>query len=351
MVIEVMRSILELKPKKIAIFRALQLGDMMCAIPAIRALKNALPDSEITLIGLSWAEKFVQRYSHYFSDFIKFPGYPGLPEQGYNSKSFVSFIDEVTRHNFDLIIQMHGDGSIINPMIQLFGGKISAGYCKPGAFCATKDWFVTYPDDLPEVERHLLLMKSLGVRSRNKSLEIPIYPEEEIAYKILCRRHNLKAKGYVCIHPGARDNRRWWGPEKFSRVADAVAHRGYTVVLTGTESEKNIVKEVEELMEFPCVNMAGKTHLGVLAAMIRNAKMIVSNDTGVSHIAAAMKTPSIIIFLASDPNRWAPLDKKRHHIILPDDAANLKYVMRKTEMVLMDEVDDQRSLDVELRLY
>ena len=75
-----MDKLIDLQPKRIAIFRALQLGDLLCAIPAVRALKKNYPNAEITLLGLPWASTFVKRFSNYFSDFIPFPGYPGLIE-------------------------------------------------------------------------------------------------------------------------------------------------------------------------------------------------------------------------------------------------------------------------------
>lgn len=342
-----MKSLINSEPRKIAIFRALQLGDLLCAIPAVRALKNAMPDSEITLIGLPWAEKFVERFSDYFSGFLKFPGYPGLPEQGYNAKEFIKFLQDAQSRQFDFLIQMHGDGSIINPMIHLLEVNVTAGYCKNGDYWDDKALFMPYPEGLPEIERHLTLMKFLGVPNKGKHLELPVFPEEEEQYIQISKRYKLKQNEYVCIHPGARDTKRWWAPEKFARVADTIAKRGYKVVLTGTSLERQTVRMVEDLMEFPAINLTGKTDLGTLAALIRDAKMVLSNDTGVSHIAAAVKTPSIIIFLASDPKRWAPLDKDLHRIILPKESENLKLVVRRVESVLMDE-EDEKALGVEM---
>ena len=79
--------------KKIAVFRALQLGDLLCAIPAVRALRAAFPNAEITLIGLPWAKDLVARFNQYFDKFISFPGYPGLPEQPFDASKFEEFTE------------------------------------------------------------------------------------------------------------------------------------------------------------------------------------------------------------------------------------------------------------------
>jgi ADP-heptose:LPS heptosyltransferase len=68
-------------------------------------------------------------------------------------------------------------------------------------------------------------------------------------------------------------------------------------------------------MREPARDLAGCTTLGGLAALIARARLLVCNDTGVSHIAAAMRTPSVVIACGSDPKRWAPLDRELHRVL------------------------------------
>src|SRR4051812_40694597 len=107
-------------PRRIAIFRALQLGDLLCTVPALRALRAVLPRAEVVLIGLPWARSFVCRFERYLDGFIEFPGYPGLPERPPQIDRIPSFLEAVQREGFDLALQMHGNGMITNPLIALF---------------------------------------------------------------------------------------------------------------------------------------------------------------------------------------------------------------------------------------
>src|SRR5215208_4205215 len=103
-------------PHNIVIIRALQLGDLLCSVPAFRALRAALPEARVTLVGLPWADVFVKRFSHYLDDFIALPGWPGLPESEPQIEKIPGFLQTVQNRRFDLALQMQGSGGITNPL-------------------------------------------------------------------------------------------------------------------------------------------------------------------------------------------------------------------------------------------
>lgn len=290
---------------KIGIFRALQLGDLMCSIPAIRALREEFRDAEIFLIGLPNAKPFVQRYPRYFNGLIKFPGYPGLPEQPYDLKEIVDFIIYMQKQKFDLILQMQGNGNIVNPLIELFGARYSAGFFRPKDYEPT-GFYIPYPDG-HEIERHIKLMTHIGVKPAGTYLEFPITRKDED--DLNDAQLALPANSYVCIHPGSRGSWRQWPPAHFASMADIVSEKGKKVVLTGTADELPLVNETASLMHNVPLIAAGKTSLGAMAVLIKDAFAIIANCTGVSHIASAMNTPGVIISMDGEPERWGPLNK------------------------------------------
>lgn len=300
------------KIQKIAVFRALQLGDMLCVIPAIRALRAAYPDAEISLLGLPWAAEMVRRFSGYFDRFIHFPGYPGLPEQEYNPDAFTHFLQRVQDEQFDLVLQMQGNGTYVNPLVQQFGAAYTAGYYSKKSFIES-DLFIPYPNYGSEIERHLLLMSHLGIRLQGNYLEFPISEKDEKNFNDLLLP--LMAGKYVCIHPGSRSVSRQWPPQYFAALADYCIEQGYTAVITGTKDEVDVTREVIKCISHPAIDLTGKTNLGAVAVLIRNAFMLISNCTGVSHIASATETKSVVISLDGEPERWAPLNRQLHHVI------------------------------------
>lgn len=299
--------------RNIIIFRALQIGDMLCSIPAIRALRNAYPHARITLVGLPWAKMLIERFSNYFDELIVFPGYPGFPEQPVNRLAFPEFIKNIQQQQFDLALQMQGSGNISNPLVDLFAAKNIAGFYLSENYCPNKDLYIEYPGNTHEIFRHLKLVEALGITDYTTELEFPLTDKDYEDFEKSALP--VTAKQYVIIHPGARGLNRQWEPKNFAAIGDYCIEMGMQVVITGTMDEMDIAENVIKYMKHQPVNSVGKTSLGAVAVLIKRAAALISNCTGVSHIASALKTKSIVISLDGEPHRWGPLDHRIHKTI------------------------------------
>jgi ADP-heptose:LPS heptosyltransferase len=297
------------------VFRALQLGDMLCAVPALRALRAAMPGAEITLIGLPWAAAFAGRFRAYVDAFAEFPGFPGLPEREPEVERFPAFLAAMQARRFDWAIQLHGGGTLSNPLVALLGARRLAGFVSPGAYCPDRATFLPWPERGLEVRRLLQLAEFLGAPSRGEHLEFPIDADDERALRGLPGAADLEPGSYVCIHPGASVPERCWPVEHFADVARRLQRLRLRVVLTGTAAEAELTRTLARSLPAACLDLAGRTGLGALAALLRDARLLVCNDTGVSHVAAALGTPSVVISTGDNPDRWAPADGRRHRVL------------------------------------
>jgi ADP-heptose:LPS heptosyltransferase len=299
---------------KIAVFRALQLGDLLCAIPAVRAIRAAQPDARIALVGLPWARELAMRFSRYFDGFIEFPGFPGLPERSPQVASIPDFFQRMNDERFDLVLQMHGAGELTNPLAVLMGGALTAGFYRPGHYRPDAQRFFPWRDDEHEVLRWLRLVRELGMEPGGSELEFPLAERDWEEWRA------ARLGEYAVLHAGSQLPSRRWPAERFVEVGDALAADGLQVVLTGTAAEREITVKIRQAMREPAIDLAGQTTLGALAAVIAKARLLVCNDTGVSHIAAATRTPSVVVACGSDPRRWAPLDRELHRVLSADVA-------------------------------
>lgn len=304
--------------REIVVVRALALGDLLVAVPFLRALRGRFPDARISLIGLPWASELVARFDRYLDGLVPFPGWPGIPEAAFEPSRTLRFLAASQANPPDLAIQAHGNGTDVNAFVALLGARHAAGYV-PGGRPAPAGTWIPYPGDVPEVRRHLRLAAALGADPSDERLEWPVGDEDRDAAERSVAPERLPALGYAVVHPGATNPVRRWPVERFAAVGDHLAARGLRIVLTGSAAEGWLTAAVAAAMRVPAVDLAGRTSLGALGALLADARLLVTNDTGIGHLADALGTPSVRVFRASDPRRWAALDATRHAALAPPD--------------------------------
>jgi ADP-heptose:LPS heptosyltransferase len=299
--------------QSVVVFRALQLGGMLSAVPALRALRRAWPDAHVALVGLPWASEFADRYGHYIDEFIAFAGHPDLPELTAARVEVDAFGAMMRGRAFDLAVQMHGAGSITNPIVESFGARRTAGFHPPEER-APGPLFIPCPEQEPERVRLLMLAEHLGAPQTSDALEFPLRAGDHVGAAALRDAFHI-IRPYVCVHPGARAEGRRWPAARFAAVADALAAQGFAIAITGSETERGIAGQVAAAMHHPASNIAGRTDLGTMAALLASSSLVICNDTGVSHLADALRVPSVVVFSGSDAARWAPADRSLHRVV------------------------------------
>lgn len=300
-------------PRKVALVRASRIGDFVCATPAFRAIRKALPLAEISLIAMPFLAELVDR-SPNIDRFIPFPGFLGMAEQFFDPRKVVEFFQGMQAEQFDLAIQMHGSGVYSNPFTLMLGAKATAGFVRPedpaGKLAAALPISATQN----EVKKVLSLVRFLGIEPQEETTEFPLWAEDlETAEMLLAKAK----KPLIGLHPGAREATKRWAVEKFIAVGKALQQElGGTVILLGGEEERQIAELIGENIGQETLILAGKTSLPELGAILTKLAILITNDSGPAHIAYALSTPSITIFGGTDPQVWGPLDTDIHKTLL-----------------------------------
>ncbi|MBL8013315.1 MAG: glycosyltransferase family 9 protein, partial [Candidatus Omnitrophica bacterium] len=246
-------------------------------------------------------------------------------------------------------------------LMMLFGAKVNAGFCEPD-FCPEPRYFMPFPQQTHEIHVFLRLMGFLGIPLQGDHLEFPLLADDVEEFQRLSSNFNLVPKRYICIHAGARLLTRRWPVENFALVANRLGAQGWTIVLTGSTDEEALVGEVSRRLKHVHINLAGKTSLGALGVVVKNAALLISNDTGVAHIASAVEVPSVVVVSGSDPVRWSPLNAALHKTVVhPVDCRpcfeaqcpfDLKcawgvepeHVNQEAQMLLIRKVSDEKAI-------
>lgn len=302
--------------RDIVVMRALRgVGDVLVAVPALRLLRNSLPEARILLIGVEETRSLVERFAHHRIEFVPFPGWPGIPEQGAADTAACDAC-----RGADAVVQMHGNGTTSNGFCLSLRPRLLVGFGPAVAQGSVDVRTAPYVTATHEVVRCLDVaaraVAALGLRPvpSGTGLEFPLTDRDREEAAIV--RASAGVHGhYAVVHPGAHLPDRRWPSERFAAVGRALARKRVTPVVTGGPAELKLAQDTAARIGPTVVCLAGRLSLGGMAALMADARAVLTNDTGMSHVAAAVAAPSVVIFTASDPHRWAPLDGSLHRAV------------------------------------
>jgi ADP-heptose:LPS heptosyltransferase len=270
----------------IVVLRALGLGDLLTAVPALHALRAWAPAAEI-VVGAPAPLAPLARLAGVTLSAVA-PLAPLAP----------------ALRGADVLVNLHGRGPQSH--------RVALG-ASPRRLVAFAHAEVPESAGMPlwkpsehEARRWCRLLTESGIPAVPSRLELAPPPD----------RGPLWAHGATVVHPGAASAARRWPPARFAAVARAERAAGRTVAITGGADERALALAVAERAGVPVsAVLAGRTDVETLAAIVARAARVVCGDTGMAHLATAFGTPSVVLFGPTPPREWGPPPADRHRVL------------------------------------
>lgn len=276
-------------PPVLLALRALGLGDLLVAVPALRALRRAFPGHRVVLAAPGGLAPLVELTGAV--DALRACEWECEPE-------LVSPLTTV-----DVAVNLHGRGPQSTAVLDALAPARLIGHAagdRPGP---------RWVEDVPERQRWCELLRWHGI------------PADESDLLLEAPATASPAPGAAVVHPGAAYGSKRWPAERFAAVARSLAGGDLPVVVTGSPEERGSAEAVAAAAGLPPgAVLAGRTGLDELAALIHGAAVVVCGDTGVAHLASAYRTPSVVLFGPVPARRWGP-PADGPHLALSDDSS------------------------------
>ncbi|MEJ5915813.1 glycosyltransferase family 9 protein [Pseudokineococcus sp. 1T1Z-3] len=295
-------------------------------------LRRARPDARLVLAGPPGPGALLHRRG--VVDAV-------LPVEGVRSLAEDAVVSALAAHPgalapgrcVDLAVNLHGAGPqsvrALRAVLHERGAAkaaLLAHRCAAAGLADGPPW----EQDVHEVDRWSRLVAAVGGASRAEDLVLPPAPGG----------HGPAAaapgpSAPLVLHPGAASGARRWPVERWAEVAAAVLAEGDDVVLTGGPGESDLTTRVTAAVRDRgaggvaghgrLVDLAGRCDLEQLAAVVAAARALVCGDTGVAHLATALRTPSVLLFGPVSPRSWGPaVDVDLHPVLWPAPTAGYR---------------------------
>lgn len=298
------------KIQKILVRSVNWIGDAVMATPALGRIRTAFPEAEIVVIANPLVAELFS-YHPYCDRVIVFD----KKDRHRGIRGFLRFCYGLWREHFDLAILLQ---NAIEAAFMAAFAMIPhrAGYKTDG-----RGWLLNYgvptresKHGLHHTEYYLKMVEDLGLTGEAQGLKLALADHEK-----QWASEQLPGSGWLAINPGAAyGSAKRWIPERFAAVADQLAEsHGLQVVLTGGPAEQEIGFDIEKNMRCRPLNLIGTTNVRQLMAVLDRCHLMVTNDSGPMHIAAALGVPIVAVFGPTDHKTTSPLSEN-HRIVRHD---------------------------------
>ncbi|MGD8787606.1 MAG: glycosyltransferase family 9 protein [Phycisphaerales bacterium] len=295
--------------KNILIIKPSSLGDIVLALPALTVLRKSFPEAKISWLIRPDFAALLEHHPH-LDEIIPF-------DRRYLGKAWFhpgalaclfSLIKKLRKSRFDAVIDFQGLFRTAS-LAWLSGCKKRYGIAHAREFAHL---FYTHKihqteDCIHLVDYYLKIIQTAGASKLDVEFVLPEHQEAIETVSKLLTTHEIQFEDYAVLVPGSAHEDKRWPIERFANLAEKISSEfGLSIVAVGGASEDGLVERLQNIANVPIENFAGITSLRELIVLLKNAGLVVSNDTGPGHIAAALGTPLVMMFSWSNPARIAP---------------------------------------------
>lgn len=298
--------------RRILIFNVNWLGDVIFTIPAIRALHKQYPESFIACVAPERCREVLE-LNPYINEVISF-------DERKTHKSIPSkleFIQLLKSKKFDTVFLFHRSFTRLF-LVTLSGIKRRIGLDrKKFSFLLTYKIPFIERDSVHRVDYFMNIVKPFCSNVSDKTYELKIDIEDILFTRRLLEEARIKkTEDFIVLNPGANWIFKRWPVENFALLCDFVKTNFKTeVVISGSEVDMDLAKEIYRLTENKPVVLCGKTNLKQLAALFKMSKLVVSADSGPLHIAIASGTRTVSLFGPTSAKITGPYDLEKNVVI------------------------------------
>jgi lipopolysaccharide heptosyltransferase II len=304
----------QIEPQRIVVCESHLVGDIVMAIPALRALRARHPASKITLVSGPWGRELLENQG-VVDEFaiVRFPW--ATYDYSYaNVKAMILALFKLRKARFDLGIDMRGD--IRNIAFLFFTrAKRRVGYNFTGGEYLLTDVIHDTSDLRHIVDHNVHIIGRIGCTVDSMIPDLRISEAEiDSARELLRMRGGLGKKLTIGIHPGASKPQRKWKHDRFARLADLFLedHENRVLILQGPQDEE-IVKKIAGAMKYKPLVVS--LPLRQLPPVLHCCEIVIGLDSGIVHIAAATGVPTVVLFGPAEPNRVKPFSPHARIVI------------------------------------
>jgi ADP-heptose:LPS heptosyltransferase len=294
---------------KLAVLRANAIGDYLVSLPALQALRVAYPSAELVLLGAGWHAGFLAGRPGPVDRCLPVPPTVGVRDDRPPSPAAAveRFLARMRAERFDLAVQLQGGGRHSNPFVGRLGARVTAGSQAPDA--PPLDRTVPYTGHQHEIHRFLEVVGLVGAVPVTLEPRLPVTAADRAQAAAVLAGDD---RPLVVLHPGANDPRRCWPVERLAVVASELARKGARLAVIGTAAEQPLVNRLLAGLDGHAADLTGRLGLGGLAGLLERAILLVGNDSGPRHLAAAVGTATVAVHWGVHLGSYGPLYRARH---------------------------------------